>query len=723
MGISRRSHGLYGILVKYGPMKKFAAMAITISCICRLPAQTPTNSVLTTAAGLRTLSAAEAKMGVRFDLTAQILQKHTGITGCSFFIRDHSGGIRLFAENNPQSFTYTPGDIVRWRGTTDINIDNELYAKCDTTEAVGRKALPPVILADPKMIPYGKYDYMLISVKGNVALAFHDEIDPLCQYLALNAGGCTVYASISERTHQRIKLSDLIGAEIVATGICTPNGSGRRIFLGHRLSISGPDNIRILKHPPEDPFSVPHIDNPQHVRAAEISKIGRRRIDGTVLATWGGNILMIRTKSGNSVKVELADGELPPCGSSVAAVGLPATDLFHINLMQAVWKPLPGTKENLTAKPKDVTVQSLLFNELGERKFNPRQQGTLFRKTVSVRSLTPPNDPAARMLLSCDDNIIPVDASACPAALNGLEINSVVRVAGVCVFDVQNWNDNVVFPRIKGLNLVLRGPDDVEIISRPPWWTPAKLLVVIGSLFAALVGFVIWNRTLNRIVERRSRQLSRERIARDGAELRIAERTRLAVEIHDALSQTLTGVSFQIDAAEQARRHDPSRIKNFLDIARQTLLSCRKDLRNCLWDLRNNALEESDAALAIRRTVEPHIGDAELSIDFKASRRKLTDNAFHAVLCIVRELAVNASLHGAARHISVKGRLEDDILTIEVKDDGIGFDPLHHPGVGEGHFGLLGVSERAESFKGQVDIISSPGLGATVCVTLHTRST
>ncbi len=704
-------------------MKKLVAAATVLFCVCPMSGQTRTNTVLRTAAELRRLSETEAKAGMSFDLTAQVLQKHTGITGCAFFVSDDSGGIILYAEDNPQSFTYSPGDIVRWRGVTDINIDHELYAKCNATETVGRKPIPPVTTADPEMIPRGKYDYMRVSVKGYVTLAFRDEIDPRCQYLALNAGECTIYASISERSHQRMKLSKLIGAEIVATGICTPNGSGRRIFLGHRLSISGPDDIRILRHPPEDPFSVPHIDNPRHVRAAEISKIGRRRIDGTVLAIWGGNVMMIRTKSGNAVKVELADGELPPCGSNIAAVGLPATDLFHINLMQAVWKPLPDTKENFTAEPKDVTVQSLLFNELGERKFNPRQQGTLFRITGNVRSLSPPNDPAARMLLSCDDNIIPVDASSCPTALDGLEINSVVSVIGVCVFDVQNWNPNVVFPRIKGLTLVLRRPGDVEIISRPPWWTPAKLLVVIGSLFAALVGFVIWNRTLNRIVERRSRQLARERIARDGAELRIAERTRLAVEIHDALSQTLTGVSFQIDAAEQARRQDPSRIKNFLDIARQTLLSCRKDLRNCLWDLRNNALEESDAALAIRRTVEPHIGDAELSVNFEVSRRKLPDNAFHAVLCIVRELAVNASLHGTARHISVRGRLEGDILTIEVKDDGIGFDPLHHPGVGEGHFGLLGVSERAESFKGQVDIISSPGLGATVCVTLHTRST
>ena len=704
-------------------MKKLVAAAAVLLCICPMPGQTRTNTVLRTAAELRRLSETEAKAGMSFDLTAQVLQKHTGITGCAFFVHDDSGGIILYAEDNPQSFTYSPGDIVRWRGVTDINIDRELYAKCNATETVGHKPIPPVITADPKMIPHGKYDYMRISVKGYVTLAFHDEIDPLCQYLALDAGGSTIYASTSERSHKHIKLTNLVGAEVAVTGMCTPKGSGRRIFLGHRLSISEPDDIRILKHPPEDPFSVPHIDNLQHVRAAEISKIGRRRIDGTVLATWGGNIMMIRTKSGNSVKVELADGELPPCGLNVATVGLPATDLFHINLMQAVWKPLPGTNGNCTDEPEEVTAQSLLFNELGERKFNPRQQGTLFRITGNVRSLSPPNDPAARMLLSCDDNIIPVDASSCPAALDRLEINSVVSIIGICVFDVQNWNPNIVFPRIKGLTLVLRRPGDVEIISRPPWWTPAKLLVVIGLLFAALVGFMIWNRVLNRIVERRSRQLARERIARDGAELRIAERTRLAVEIHDALSQTLTGVSFQIDAAEQARRQDPSRIKNFLDIARQTLLSCRKDLRNCLWDLRNNALEESDTALAIQRTVEPHIGDTELSIDFNVSRRKLTDNVFHAVLCIVRELAVNASLHGAARHISVSGRLQGDILAFEVVDDGTGFDPAHHPGVGEGHFGLLGVSERAETFRGQVSINSSPGLGTKVCVTMHTKST
>jgi hypothetical protein len=196
---------------------------------------------------------------------------------------------------------------------------------------------------------------------------------------------------------------------------------------------------------------------------------------------------MLRADSGNAVRVELSDGDLPPCGSHIAVVGLPATDLFHLNLSQAIWKQLPGDVHPTNETPMHVSAQDLLFNERGKRMFKPRQQGHLFRLEGHVRSLPPRNDPAARMLLSCDGDIIPIDASVCPAALDGLELDCRVSVTGVCVFDVPDWSPNVVFPRIKGLTLVMRGPHDVAILSRPPWWTPAKLLVVIVSLLALLV--------------------------------------------------------------------------------------------------------------------------------------------------------------------------------------------------------------------------------------------
>ena len=697
-------------------------LVATVICAMSPSAMTATNVVLTTTAELRALSEEEARKGWRFDLTAQVLYKSTGITGCSFVVRDESGGVHLFAEDNPKSFTYNLGDVIRWQGTTDVTIDRELYAKCDATDLLGRKPLPPVVAANPRIIPSGKYNYVRISVKGRIDLAFRDEIDPKCHYLALNADGCTVYAALSGHGMSHTNMSALVDAEVEVTGTCMPTANGRRIFLGPRIAIDDTHDIRVLRPPPSDPFSVPYIGDIHHVRAGEVSATGRRRIDGCVLATWGESRLMLRADSGNAVRVELSDGTLPPCGSHIAVVGLPTTDLFHLNLSQGIWKSLPGGTNAATDKPTDISANELLFNEHGERKFKPRHQGRLFRLTGMVRSLPPQNDPSARMLLSCDGNIIPVDASSCPAALDGLEVDCRVVVTGVCVLDVPNWSHDLVFPRIEGLFLVPRSPSDIVVVARPPWWTPKKLAIVIASLLALLMLGALWIRILNRIILRRSRLLAKERIAHDKAETRIEERTRLAVELHDALSQTLTGVAFQIDAAEVARRKDPSKVEHYLSVARQTLASCREELRNCLWDLQNHALDAKDAAEAIRETLDPHTDACDVDIDVDMPRTRISDQTFHAVLRIVRELVVNAIRHGKASHVKVFGRLHENVIDFSVSDDGIGFDPEARPGLAEGHFGLHGISERVERLSGSISIDSAPGRGTRVDIKIENKT-
>ena len=131
-------------LVKYVPMGRLLLMTAFV-CVVSPLAMAATNAVLTTAAELRALSEDEARGGLRFDLTAQVIQKTTGITGCSFVVQDESGGCNVFAEDNPQSFTYSPGDVIRWRGSTAITSDRDLYAKCDKTDLVGRRPPPPVV--------------------------------------------------------------------------------------------------------------------------------------------------------------------------------------------------------------------------------------------------------------------------------------------------------------------------------------------------------------------------------------------------------------------------------------------------------------------------------------------------------------------------------------------------------------------------------------------------
>ena len=146
--------------------------------------------------------------------------------------------------------------------------------------------------------------------------------------------------------------------------------------------------------------------------------------------------------------------------------------------------------------------------------------------------------------------------------------------------------------------------------------------------------------------------------------------------------------------------------------AARTLKSCRDELRNCLWDLRNRALEEGSMDEAIRQTLAPHVAGIEVALRFNVPRERISDNTTHAILRIIRELVVNAIRHGHAKKIWIAGGIDGDRLLFSVRDDGSGFDPDTAPGFAEGHYGLVGITERVESLEGEFNIESSPGNGA-----------
>ncbi len=183
-----------------------------------------------------------------------------------------------------------------------------------------------------------------------------------------------------------------------------------------------------------------------------------------------------------------------------------------------------------------------------------------------------------------------------------------IEATGVCIMETDKWSPTNLFPVFGGFTLVPRTPADIRVLSRPPWWTPLRLCAVIGSLLVALVAVFVWNRILTRRVLRRSQQLFREQVAHAGASLKIGERTRLAVELHDALSQNLAGLACQISAAKSAIAISPAETTKHLGIAEKMLLSSRVELRRCLWDLRGDALETANMAEAVTKTVKPWSG-------------------------------------------------------------------------------------------------------------------
>ena len=425
-----------------------------------------------------------------------------------------------------------------------------------------------------------------------------------------------------------------------------------------------------------------------------------------MIAVWRGNRILVKGVNGDVHTVELSGGPVPEYGAMIEAAGLLKTDLYRMNLSDAIWR----YKDITAIKDDEVEeVHTILTDAKGSSRIIPTVHGRTFRIRGTVQDRPSSDMQYALITLKCGKETIPVDVSANRSALDGISIGCVLEVTGTCIVECENWHSYSTFPHVTGIILVARRPSDVRVIEYPPWWTTSHLLIVIGILLAVLLGVVLRNR-----MQKRNAVL----LAKLATDLKVEERTRLAVELHDSLAQNLSGVSLEIDTASRLAEDDPKAMREHIDRAARTLKSSRDELRNCLWDLRNRALEEASMNEAIRQTLAPHVIGTEVAIRFNVPRTRISDNTTHAILRIVRELAINAIRHGHATKIWIAGGIDNDTIRFSVRDNGSGFNPDAAPGFADGHYGLVGISERVESLEGEFSLDSAPGKGARATITM-----
>jgi len=647
--------------------------------------------------------------GARFDLTATVIYPLFHYR--KLYVVNDGTGSAILDKGDAKDCVLQPGDFIHVTGVCAGD------ALCETISVLSHTTIPEPEDATATGITEGRYDNHFVRFTGTVRDAFRDEIDQNWGFLVLQSGRESIYACFPSTEPEKTSLNYLIGAEIAITGTCSTQITKPRPLSGRYILFSGRDTISVLRPPPEDPFDVPLLHAEPNIHAAIISGINRRRAVGRVIAVWHGNQLLLRTPEKRIVRVNLAERKPPAYGASIEALGNPETDLYRLNLSHAIWRTNSAPVE---AEPpaESVAVQQIMNDAEGKPAMQISYHGKAIRLRGIARSIPSPGHTDDRLALECDRRIVPVDVSGCPSALNGVEIGCELDVAGICLIETENWRPNAPFPHVEGFAVIVRTAEDVRIISRPPWWTTGRLLAVIGALLVALVGVFAWNRSLNRLAERRGRELTKETVARMMANLKVDERTRLAIELHDSLSQNLTGTALEIETTDTLIDDDAEQAHRHLGIAAKTLKSCREELRNCLWDLRNDALGEKTMDAAIRRTLSPIVSGISLAVRFNVPRERLSDDTAHALLRIIRELAQNAIRHGHAKTVKIAGSLESEHLLFSVSDDGCGFDPGNHPGVLQGHFGLQGIRERVNRFGGRMSIASDIGHGTKVTISL-----
>jgi signal transduction histidine kinase len=677
-------------------------------------------ATITTVSDLKSAVWDNNRLGERFSVTCTVANTISPIQ--SFTIHDASGEYSYIRTTN--NIPLRTGDHVRIDG--HIGIDSHNWQRAFMTSALklGRRENPAPIKTTPDQLHNVFFDNKTVVMRGIISDIVNDEIDPMWSFLVLRheKGSFLAAVCISEA---KVDLLSFLGATVSITGTANvlPDG-GKRKFKTPQLTVSSPDNIRILSSAPEDPFAVPKIPfnrhgiaNFQYRSATLLSRMNRRCADGRVIAVLRNRQILMETENRQLVGAQLAHGPMPEIGSYVAVAGFPETNLFIINLARAVCKTVPSpTDGSVIAKTAAKLAPTFDMNTVLRECY-----GRLIRitgKVISQNSST--GHPASPIItVSCGEHIIPVDVTSCKGAEALPAYGDVIEATGICVINTSRWNPLDIFPRIEGFTLAPRSAGDLLIISSPSWWTSGRLMVVIAALFILLISIFIWNRILQHLVERRGRQLFKAEIAQAKSILRVDERTRLSVELHDAISQTLTGVAFQVDAAKKTLSTDPAATGNYLSVARRTLLSCREELRRCIWDLRNDTLGTSDFAAALKMTVAPCVGHADVTIRFPVHRQQISDTTAHAVMNIIRELSVNAVRHGSARRIWIAGEHKDNTIRFSVRDDGSGFVPENRPGPMQGHFGLQGVKERIAKLGGSLSIKSAPGEGTKIIVEIR----
>ncbi|GHH46994.1 sensor histidine kinase [Lentzea cavernae] len=260
---------------------------------------------------------------------------------------------------------------------------------------------------------------------------------------------------------------------------------------------------------------------------------------------------------------------------------------------------------------------------------------------------------------------------------------------------------------VSGLWLVPQGTD-----------VGATLLINIGltTPMAVLIGWII--RAMEREAIRRREMNERLTVlSAENARLQVLEeRARVAREMHDTVAQGLTGIVTQLEVAEElTASNDPvrGRIATARRLARDSLVEVRRSIEA----LRPGPLRDARLGEAVERTVvawrEEHGVPASCTVTGEA--RVLAPETEVAVLRAVQEALANAGRHARAGRVDVTLSYMEDVVVLDVLDDGVGFDPSVRG------FGLTAMEERVALLGGTVTVESAPGGPTAVNVTLDAR--
>jgi PAS domain S-box-containing protein len=193
----------------------------------------------------------------------------------------------------------------------------------------------------------------------------------------------------------------------------------------------------------------------------------------------------------------------------------------------------------------------------------------------------------------------------------------------------------------------------------------------------------------------------------------LEERQRLARELHDSVSQALYGISLGARTARTLLERAPNQAADPLDYVLSLSEAGLAEMRALIFELRPESLEKEGLTVALDKQAAALRARHEIEVEATlCDEPEASPEAKEAVYRIAQEALHNTVKHARASSVEVRMQCEPERVTLEVSDDGVGFEA---EGDFPGHLGLRSMRERASRLGGTLEVESAPGRGTRIC--------
>ncbi len=670
---------------------------------------------LKTAAAVRLLSPAAAaqQRPVQLSGTLLLVTRHRD----ALVLRDETDSIYVEL-NHVIGNSRRPGDRLEVTGVTDAGGFAPMVRATRLTW-IGTGPLPrprPTTIAD---LGAGGFDAAWVELEGIVrscrptpwdpfAVPRPGEVAPANRVAPPGSGAESWTITLAQgsdrlvvQLRDRVAPEQLIDAKVTLRGVVFNVHNANRQFVRANVQVAQAGMITIATPPPPDPFALPFQPIDEILRFTPTGFTGHRiRVRGVVTAQQPGRTLWLQAgERGLRVATDQAGAILP--GDVVEVVGFADHGGYAPHLNDAIFRqvapgapPVPlvlDTPEKIAGQDSNLVQIEATLDEV-----RPTAEGWLLALDWNGTRV---------------DALLPRGAGEPPGAR--WEPGSRVRATGICQPGQANFLPPSGLWVADRMQLFLRSPQDLTVLRAAPWLTTRRALAIAVTLTAVILVALVVVSVLAR------RKIAQREEARTLAEVEfaamLAERNRLAREIHDTIAQELNAVSMQMELAKNSAKHGAvEEIMAHLVTAHGIVRSCLAEVRESIWDMRSHVLEKNDLLGALRAVAEQMSAGLGCTIRTHVSGkpRRLAPLIEHHLLRIGQEAVANALKHAQAHVIDLEISFEAARILLVVRDDGRGFDPAAERAVG--HFGLQGMQERVEQMGGELRIRRGENGGTSV---------